>query len=197
MVLFNMTTLPTLLRNYDRFSMRSSGGRSPFLDYRLVELTLNAPEKFKYRNGKNKNILREAMKGILNEEDRTKLKKIGFNSDMNKILRGNIGQELLSYLNMKKNLNHRQIIDLKNFLSNKKNDHLKANQIWNSIYLNLWDQQLRIICMSEIPILLNVFIEIHISEIISSLHNQGQKIYISVDGPRNKDDVILIKDYTN
>ncbi len=140
-VLFNMTTLPTLLRNYDRFSMRSSvESRSPFLDYRLVELTLNAPEKFKYRNGKNKNILREAMKGILNEEDRTKLKKIGFNSDMNKILRGNIGQELLSYLNMKKNLNHRQIIDLKNFLSNKKiNDHLKANQIWNSIYLNLWE----------------------------------------------------------
>ena len=53
--------------------------------------------------------------------------------------------------------------------------------------------------MSEIPILLNVFIrDTYISEIISSLHNQGQKkIYISVDGPRNKDDVILIKRLLN
>ena len=130
-----------LNENYDRFSMRSSvESRSPFLDYRLVELTLNAPEKFKYRNGKNKNILREAMKGILNEEDRTKLKKIGFNSDMNKILKGNIGQEALKYLNKKKDLNHRQIIDLKNFLSNKKNnDPIKANKIWSDIYLKIWE----------------------------------------------------------
>jgi asparagine synthase (glutamine-hydrolysing) len=73
------TSLPMLLHWEDRDSMQHSiEARVPFLDYRLVELTLGLPEEEKLSEGVTKRVLREAMRGVLPEEVRARTDKIGF-----------------------------------------------------------------------------------------------------------------------
>lgn len=56
----------TLLNRKDRMSMGNSlEVRVPFADYRIVEYAFNIPSKFKFYNGREKGLLREALKGIL------------------------------------------------------------------------------------------------------------------------------------
>jgi asparagine synthase (glutamine-hydrolysing) len=75
---FHSITLPINLRDFDRASMQSGIEiRMPFMDYRLVNFVFNLPVEAKYGNGFTKLILREAMKGILPEDIRTRTHKIG------------------------------------------------------------------------------------------------------------------------
>jgi len=71
--------LEHLLKWEDRNSMWFSlESRVPFLDHRLVEKTLSlTPEKI-ICNGMTKHILRQAMKGVIPEEIRTRRDKVGF-----------------------------------------------------------------------------------------------------------------------
>ncbi len=71
--------LPHLLRFADRNSMAFSREvRLPFLDHRLVELVDGMPDSSKLRDGTTKWILREAIRGVVPEEVRTRKDKIGF-----------------------------------------------------------------------------------------------------------------------
>jgi asparagine synthase (glutamine-hydrolysing) len=73
------TSLPMLLHWEDRDSMAHSvEARLPFLDYRVVEIALGLPEEAKLAGGVTKRVLREAMRGVLPEEIRTRMDKIGF-----------------------------------------------------------------------------------------------------------------------
>ncbi|WP_312810526.1 asparagine synthase (glutamine-hydrolyzing) [Sedimentibacter sp.] len=59
----------TLLNRKDRMSMYNSlEVRVPFADYRIVEYSYNIPNKFKFYNGREKGILREALRGILPDD---------------------------------------------------------------------------------------------------------------------------------
>lgn len=59
----------TLLNRKDRMSMANSlEVRVPFADYRLVEYTFNIPNDIKFYNGREKGLLREAMRGILPDD---------------------------------------------------------------------------------------------------------------------------------
>lgn len=61
--------MSNLLDRKDRMSMASGlEVRVPFCDYRLVEYVWNIPWEMKSRGGVSKNILREAMKGILPDD---------------------------------------------------------------------------------------------------------------------------------
>ena len=60
-----------------RFSVES---RVPFLDYRLVEATLNLPSNLIIKNADTKYILRESMQSILPEEIRIRTDKQGFSN---------------------------------------------------------------------------------------------------------------------
>lgn len=56
----------TLLNRKDRMSMANSlEVRVPFADYRLVEYAFNIPNKIKFYNGREKGLLREALRGML------------------------------------------------------------------------------------------------------------------------------------
>jgi asparagine synthase (glutamine-hydrolysing) len=80
---FHYTTLPTILRNFDRGAMRNSIEiRMPFLDYRLVQYVFSLPIESKLGGGFTKRILRDAMRGILPEKIRTRKLKIGFNAPL-------------------------------------------------------------------------------------------------------------------
>jgi len=71
--------LPMLLHWEDRNSMAHSiESRLPFLDYRLVQLSLGLPDDCKLSQGMTKRVLREAMKGILPDGVRERVDKMGF-----------------------------------------------------------------------------------------------------------------------
>jgi asparagine synthase (glutamine-hydrolysing) len=71
--------LPLYLRVEDRNSMAHSvEARLPFLDYRLVSLAFSLPGEWKLRGGWNKYVVREAMKGVIAENVRTRRDKMGF-----------------------------------------------------------------------------------------------------------------------
>ena len=76
---FRFVALPGLLHYEDRNSMAFSlETRLPFLDYRLVEYLFGLPPGQKIKDGFNKVVLRNAMKGILPEAIRKRTDKIGF-----------------------------------------------------------------------------------------------------------------------
>lgn len=79
--LFHKTVLPTLLRNYDRYSMASGVEvRMPFMDYRIVEFLFSIPWDSKIRNGFTKALLRDAIGPFMPKEIALRRSKIGFNT---------------------------------------------------------------------------------------------------------------------
>lgn len=90
-------TLPPLLRTDDYINMGFGiEGRSPFMDYRLVEFALGLPEKHKIHiNPKSheiytKYLLRKAFKDILPQQIYRRKDKIGFTSNVTDLLRGDM-----------------------------------------------------------------------------------------------------------
>lgn len=78
---FFLHTLPALLRNFDRAGMMNGIEiRMPFMDWRVVSFVFSLPERSKIGNGFTKVILREAMKGKMSEEIRTRTYKVGIAS---------------------------------------------------------------------------------------------------------------------
>jgi asparagine synthase (glutamine-hydrolysing) len=80
---FHLTTLPAILRNFDRASMQNGVEvRMPFMDWRLVSYIFALPFTSKVGDGYTKLILRHAMKGIVPDAIRLRKTKIGFNAPM-------------------------------------------------------------------------------------------------------------------
>lgn len=78
---FHHTTLPTILRNFDRCSMAHGiEVRAPLLDWRLVCYGFSLPATEKVGGGYTKRILRDAMRGVIPESIRTRTAKLGFSS---------------------------------------------------------------------------------------------------------------------
>lgn len=90
------TVLPTLLRNYDRYSMINGVEiRIPLLDHRIVDFAFSIPWQSKVRNGFTKAILRDAIapwlpSGIVNRRT-----KIGFAPPIIDWIRGPLREYLL------------------------------------------------------------------------------------------------------
>lgn len=76
---FTKSSLPGLLHYEDRNSMAFSiESRVPYLDYRLVEFAFGLPPEWKIDEGTTKVVLREAARGVIPEEVRTRTDKVGF-----------------------------------------------------------------------------------------------------------------------
>lgn len=115
-------SVPALCHYEDRNSMASSLEiRLPFLDYRLVNFSLNLPSNMKIRNGVNKYILREAInelpRSIRYRTDKkgfTVNEKIRDNSTFLKILNYNFKDSVLAelgYLNIDNILNEIKLLE--------------------------------------------------------------------------------------
>lgn len=97
---FHETTLPTILRNFDRASMKSGVEiRMPFMDWRLVTYIFSLPLASKIRNGCNKKILRDAMAGLMPESIRMRKLKIGLNAPMTEWFSNELGTFISDELN--------------------------------------------------------------------------------------------------
>lgn len=143
--LFHITSLPTLLRNYDRYSMASGVEiRMPFLDHRLVCYIFSLPWTSKIGAGFTKRLLRDAMIGILPEEIRKNKIKIGWNAPMVEWLNGPLKEEL--QLIMKSgSIDLRSLKMIERIQNTSMVTFVAATRIWNKILLpELWKRSLRI-----------------------------------------------------
>lgn len=79
--IFNESILPTLLRNYDRYSMINGVEiRMPFMDHRLVEFVFSLPFSYKFGGGYTKKLIRDALQSFMPHDVVWRQSKIGFNS---------------------------------------------------------------------------------------------------------------------
>jgi len=77
---YHYKSMQVTLKKFDKLSMAHSvESRSPFLDWRLARYLFSLPTRSKIAKGFTKRILRDAMKGILTDKVRHRLKKKGFN----------------------------------------------------------------------------------------------------------------------
>ncbi len=83
------TILPTLLRNYDRYSMANSVEiRMPFMDYRMVTLGMSLPWTSRLHGGYSKSIIRDAMAPYMPKDIAYRRTKIGFNTPIVEWMKG-------------------------------------------------------------------------------------------------------------
>ncbi len=77
----HLNVLPTLLRNYDRYSMANGVEiRMPFMDHRIVCYAFSLPWTSKVRSGFSKCIVRDAISPYMPHEVTWRKGKIGFSS---------------------------------------------------------------------------------------------------------------------
>lgn len=83
------TILPTLLRNYDRYSMANGVEiRMPFMDHRIVTLAMSLGWKSKLHGGYSKSIIRDAMAPYMPHDIAYRRTKIGFNTPIVEWMQG-------------------------------------------------------------------------------------------------------------
>ncbi len=122
--MFHETT-PVILNEDDLNSMKYSiENRSPYLDVNLFDFANSIPSEYLIQDGYGKYILRESMKGILNEKVRTDKRKKGFNASINSLINLN-DKNVTDYL-----LTESPIFDLVN--KSKIENLLKINYYENS-----------------------------------------------------------------
>ena len=143
--LFHFTVLPTLLRNYDKYSMASGvETRMPFMDWRLVCQTFTLPTESKIGGGTSKRILRDALKKILIDEIRERKDKIGWNAPIHDWFRGYLKNNIkdiilknsqsIHYASSKKALQKFEAKYNPNFMDGQK--------LWQAIIPIVWESSL-------------------------------------------------------
>lgn len=135
---FHETSLPTILRNFDRASMQHGIEiRMPFMDWRIVTYVFSLPLESKVKNGFTKRILRDSMQGIMPESIRNRTLKIGFNAPLREWFNHELREYVLDTTHSQSFLESavwdgRQIA---NFVGQRNNlDGFECVQIWK--YLN-------------------------------------------------------------
>ncbi|MBI1838100.1 MAG: asparagine synthase (glutamine-hydrolyzing) [Flavobacteriia bacterium] len=135
--------LEHLLKWDDRNSMRFGiESRNPFLDYRLIEKSINMPINFKINQGITKKILRDGLKGILPEEIRNRQDKIGFSTPEDEWFRSEKFKVVIFEILQSSSFKKRNIVDPEKAIE-LYNKHLLneiniSTEIWKWINLELW-----------------------------------------------------------
>ncbi len=133
--MFHATTLPTILRNFDRVSMAHGVEvRMPFMDWRLVTYAMALPDASKIGDTQTKRVARVAMQGHMPETIRSSRVKIGFNSPMPEWLGGSLGkwiEELLA------GVGSDPFVDVKR-LGDAYRTHRQAGSFSWSNYAEIW-----------------------------------------------------------
>ena len=143
-VIFHLTILPTLLRNYDRYSMAESVEvRMPFMDHRLVSFVFSLPLSSKLGGGYTKRIVRDAMKDIVPEPILTRRDKIGWNAPLHNWLSGELGCEIDLKLKEDKNLYDLVGEDWTSFRRTPSPTFLEGQRVWQKLLPYLWNRMIQ------------------------------------------------------
>ncbi|MDB4154681.1 asparagine synthase (glutamine-hydrolyzing) [Candidatus Pelagibacter sp.] len=140
--IFHITILPTLLRNYDRYSMASGVEvRMPFMDHRLVTYTFSLPWTSKVGGTYTKRIMRDALKGILPEPIRTRRDKIGWNAPLHEWFKGPLKNEIEKIIK-KKALPKKINKAWKKFQKKTNPNFDESQKVWMLLMPELWKRSL-------------------------------------------------------
>lgn len=138
--------LRELLRYEDKNSMAFSvETRTPFVDYRLVELAFSLPACYKIHGGWTKYLLRAGVGGLLPEKIRWRKDKMGFPTPEHNWLRGN--GDRIKDIFANKDFKASAYLDRKRILGNL-NSLLAAESaggmsaLWKPLNLELWLQRM-------------------------------------------------------
>ena len=138
-----MKLLRSILHNVDRAGMGNSIEiRNPFLDYRLMELSVSLPTFLKINRGYTKYLLRESMRGTLPDNIIMRTDKMGFStpeaSYVKKYLYENFNDELENINNTIPFINGHVIKDYFNLflLGKKKYDR----RFWRIVNYSIWSR---------------------------------------------------------
>ena len=143
-VIFHLTILPTLLRNYDRYSMAESVEvRMPFMDHRLVSFVFSLPLFSKLGGGYTKRIVRDAMRDIVPEPILTRRDKIGWNAPLHNWLSGELGCEIDLKLKEDRNLFDLVGEDWTNFRRIPSPTFLDGQRVWQKLLPYLWNRMIQ------------------------------------------------------
>lgn len=132
--------IPPILHEDDHNSMAYSiENRSPFLDKSLFETCYSIPSKYLIKFGFNKFILRNAMKGIVNEDVLNNRQKIGFNSSISKYLKHLHQDEKMKILDKKSKLyDYLNYKKFNNFFNKKNISNSESKFLFNSINMQIF-----------------------------------------------------------
>jgi asparagine synthase (glutamine-hydrolysing) len=134
---FFQNTLPALLRNFDRAGMMNSVEiRMPFMDWRLVTYVFSLPIQSKLGKGFTKLILREAMKGKMNEDLRTRTYKVGVASPVEFWFNGSLKTWVIDNIRDAKLKNEIVANYQKGKLCNK-----DVNAVWKHLNIELMERK--------------------------------------------------------
>ena len=151
-VIFHITILPTLLRNYDRYSMAESVEvRMPFMDHRLVSFVFSLPLSSKLGGGYTKRIVRDAMKDIVPDPILTRRDKIGWNAPLHNWLSGELGNEIDLKLKEDRNLYNIVGEDWINFRRKPSPNFLDGQLVWQKLLPYLWNSMIERINDQNVP----------------------------------------------
>tara|TARA_Y100001935_G_C17309782_1_gene515000 strand:+ start:86 stop:1600 length:1515 start_codon:yes stop_codon:yes gene_type:complete len=148
--MFNENVMPTLLRNYDRYSMINSVEiRMPFMDYRIVNYVNSLPYSSKIGNGYTKRIVRDALDPYLPKEVTWRKTKVGFSSPIVDWMQNELSDWFLDTVNSKAFLESQLVEkpenlrkDITKIVKAEINDFSAAQQCWTSLSPFIWEQAL-------------------------------------------------------
>lgn len=139
------STLPTLLRCYDKYSMANGVEiRMPFMDYRIVCFAFSIPWTSKIRNGYTKAIVRDMAKPFMDKRILNRKLKIGFNAPCTEWFRGELKEFLLDTVNSRDFIECGLVnaldicVDVNEFLRKQEVSYQDGAKIWNEIVPYLW-----------------------------------------------------------
>lgn len=143
------TILPTLLRNYDHYSMAAGVEvRMPFLDYRIVTMAFALDYTVKLREGYSKAIVRDAMEPYMPINITRRRSKIGFNTPIIEWMQGPLKEYFEDIVNSNDFLNSNLVVDAKDLrrqlltIVNKKEkvSFGQAQKVWMEMSPYLWER---------------------------------------------------------
>jgi asparagine synthase (glutamine-hydrolysing) len=143
----HVSVLPTLLRNYDRYSMANGVEiRMPFMDHRVVSFAFAISWTSKIQNGFSKSIVRDAMAPYLPHAIAYRKSKIGFNSPIVDWMQGPLKSFFLDAINSS-SFKNCELIDpvrvAEKILRAIQDPHASFNMgeaAWNAILPYFWEQ---------------------------------------------------------
>ncbi len=132
------TMLLGLLQVEDRVSMAwSIESRVPLLDHRIVEFAATIPPATKFKDGKTKLLLKEALRGVLPEEVINRKDKMGFPVPINEWFKTEL-KEWVNELLLSENTRIYTIIKKEYVAAKMNTKHSFSRELWGLICLELW-----------------------------------------------------------
>lgn len=147
-VIFHETILPTLLRNYDRYSMMNGVEiRMPFMDHRIVTFVNSLPYNSKFGGGYTKKLIRDAMDPYMPKEVTWRKSKIGFNSPIVDWMQNDLKEWFADVVHSKDFLESSLVDNPKNLqetimdiVDKKDNLYVNAENAWTKLTPYLWEK---------------------------------------------------------